>query len=322
MAVFVVGLVLLAGLGFKVYQALVYKNPQTATLYFAKGTSARTISKQLKMAGVIADDSVFIVTLKLKGEAHKLKAGEYEFAGGMSLADIIDHMVLGRVKLYKLTIPEGFTLKDICSLVSMRGLMSDETCLALAQDVSVLKEAPGAATLEGYLFPDTYLYHRHSTPPELFARMVGLFYERLGPWREAKAKERGFSVHQLLTLASIVEKETGLPAERPMIAAVFINRLKTGMLLQSDPTVIYGIKAFDGNLTKTHLQTDTPYNTYTRAGLPPGPICSVGLTAIDAVLHPAQTDALYFVAKGDGSHYFSATHEEHTRAVRTFQLER
>lgn len=320
-AVFVVGLILLAGLGFKATKALVYKNPQTATLYFVKGTSARSIAKQLKMAHVIADDLVFIVTLKFRGEAHKLKAGEYEFAGGMGLREIIDHMVLGRVKLYKLTIPEGFNLKDICALVRAQGLMTEEECVAMAQDVSVLKQAQGVATLEGYLFPDTYLTHRHTTSRELFAQMVALFYEKIGDGRVAKALEAGFTLHQLITLASVVEKETGLPEERPLIAAVFLNRLKQGLLLQSDPTVIYGIKGFDGNLTKTHLQTDTSYNTYTRAGLPPGPICSMGLAAIDAVLHPAQTDALYFVAKGDGSHYFSVTLEEHTRAVRMFQLE-
>lgn len=158
------------------------------------------------------------------------------------------------------------------------------------------------------------------TPELIFKGMVDMFYKKTGEERVRLLRDKGLSLHAAVTLASVVEKETGQAVERPLIAGVFFNRIKIGMPLQSDPTTIYGIRNFNGNLTRRDLETDTPYNTYTRTGLPAGPICNPGLAAIDAVISPAVTDALYFVAKGDGSHYFSKSLDEHNRAVRYYQL--
>jgi UPF0755 protein len=191
--------------------------------------------------------------------------------------------------------------------------------MALSADAETAKaygfSGPG---LEGYLFPDTYHLSRGMTPRAVIDVMVKRFFAVMGPFSEA-IRQSGMSLEQVVTLASIVEKETGAPEERPLIAGVFLKRLKNNMRLESDPTVIYGIDPFDGNLKKEDLRTHTPYNTYLIKGLPPGPISSPGLEAIKAVLFPAQTDFLYFVSKNDGTHHFSKTFSEHRKAVRKYQ---
>jgi UPF0755 protein len=176
--------------------------------------------------------------------------------------------------------------------------------------------------LEGYLFPDTYKFARNLSVESILRSFVTRFNQHFGPAQEERARQLGFTRHQVVILASVVEKETAVPEERPLIAGVFLNRLKRRIRLQSDPTVIYGLNEFDGNLTRAHLSTDTPYNTYTRRGLPAGPICNPGAESIQAVLNPATTPYLYFVAKKDGTHHFSTSLAEHNSAVLRHQRRR
>lgn len=317
---FLLCLFLAAWVGFKAWQGLSYTNTQAITVRISKGTPLKKIATQLKKAGATNNSYVFEGFVRILRRGKTLRAGEYEIKAESKLTEIVDQMIAGRVKLYKLTIPEGFNIKDICNLLVKNNLSTADECSRQTVRVELLKDAPPAKTLEGYLFPETYLYEYDVTPSSLVEQTAAQFYKQVDSTRIQKAKKLGLMLHEVVVLASVVEKETGKADERALIAGVFQNRLKIGMPLQSDPTVIYGIKDFNGNLTKQDLETDSPYNTYTRAGLPAGPICNPGLASIDAVLNPAQTDYLYFVAKGDGSHYFSRTPEEHNRAVEEYQL--
>jgi UPF0755 protein len=210
-------------------------------------------------------------------------------------------------------------MEQVADLLAAKGLVRKEVFLQLAQNPKVLSaHGVKATSLEGYLFPDTYYFSRGLDPSTLVDTMVKRFWQMVDPLRES-ADAVGMKMEEVVILASIVEKETANPAERPVIASVFLNRLRLGMRLESDPTVIYGLKDFDGNLRKHDLTRETPYNTYVIKGLTPGPIASPGLDAIKAVLSPAQTEYLYFVSKNDGSHYFSKTFAEHNRAVETYQ---
>jgi len=227
------------------------------------------------------------------------------------------------VKQYPFTVPEGLTCAEIAARFAAAGFGTAAEFHAACVDPELLARVGlEQGDLEGYLFPETYQWHRGMTAHALVARMVAAMEAVWTPERSQAAQALNLTRHQALTLASIIEKETGDTAERAMISGVFHNRLRRGMRLQSDPTVIYGVTPFDGNLTRAHLETDTPYNTYTRAGLPPGPIANPGLASIDAALHPADTEALYFVSRNDGSHQFSATVEEHNRAVDRYQRRR
>lgn len=292
----------------KIYFFLQYRSPESATIYFERGSSLRSISKTLADHRLTPDPLLFEMMARLQRKGNRLKAGEYEFKTGLGPLQLMDMMVRGDVKLYSLTIPEGWNLKDIGKIFVEKGLLSPE------------EASPLTADLEGYLFPDTYFYERRHTAKDIVAMMAELFRKKITPDLIEQAFIKGLSLHQWVTLASIIEKETALPEERPVIASVFLNRLKMGMPLQTDPSVIYGITDFDGNLTKRHLETDTPYNTYTRTGLPKGPISSPGMEALLSILHPAETDYLYFVAKGNsGEHQFSKTLEEHNKAVNDYQ---
>jgi UPF0755 protein len=214
-------------------------------------------------------------------------------------------------------------MRQIADLLDERRLASYDQFMASATDSTFVHafNIP-ASTLEGYLFPDTYLFAMDLPVQTILRSFVARFNQHFGPEQEEKAHNLGFTRHQVVILASVVEKETAVPEERPLIAGVFLNRLKKGIRLQSDPTVIYGLKNFDGNLTKAHLQTDTPYNTYTRKGLPASPICNPGAASIQAVLDPANTSYLYFVAKKDGTHHFSTSLAEHNAAVLRHQKKR
>ena len=237
----------------------------------------------------------------------------------MAPITILEKLRKGVVVLHAVTIPEGFTMEQIGDLLAAKGLVQKEVFLRLANNPRALGAyGVTASNLEGYLFPDTYHFSRGLNPSTLIDAMVKRFWQMVGPFRE-RADAIGLSMGEVVILASIVEKETGEPTERPTIASVFLNRLSRGMRLESDPTVIYGLKDFDGNLRKNDLTKETPYNTYVIKGLPPGPIASPGLDAIKAILYPAQTDYLYFVSKNDGSHYFSKTLAEHNRAVGIYQ---
>ena len=248
---------------------------------------------------------------------------EYIIASNLSPGDILDKMVSGKVRLYKFTIPEGSNLNQIAEIIDSAGLANRQEFLQLANDTRFIENmGNGAVNLEGYLFPDTYFFPRNVAAERIIESMVDrLQSEITDDWRQ-RASEINFTMHEVITLASIIEKETGTAAERPIISSVFHNRLKKKMRLETDPTVIYGIKDFDGNLTRKHLETKTPYNTYRISGLPPGPIASPGRAAIEAALYPAKTSYLFFVSKKDGTHQFSTNLADHNRAIRKYQLRR
>jgi UPF0755 protein len=237
--------------------------------------------------------------------------------------EILEWISRGRVVTYEVVVPEGFTLAQIAKRLAAEQLADPEAFLAVARDPATAAEiGVEGSTLEGYLFPETYRIPRGLAPEEIARTLVEQFLE---VWREIepRAREQGFSMREVVTLASIVEKETAAPNERPLIASVFRNRLERGMRLETDPTVIYGIEDFDGNLRRRDLENrDNPYNTYRIPGLPPGPIASPGAEALHAVVEPAESDYLYFVSRNDGTHVFSRTYREHARAVDKYQRRR
>jgi UPF0755 protein len=293
------------------------------TFVVRAGETFNALATRLQSKGIIASTARFKLYSRMTKSDKRLRAGEYRLSAAMTPAQILDVLVQGRSVLYRLTIPEGYTIVQIAQEVARQDLGTAEDVQRLATDPQfVQSHGIEAQTLEGYLFPDTYYFPKDVEPRKIIAKMVERFKAQLQPVWEQRAKELNFSVHQIVTLASIIEKETGAPSERPIIASVFHNRLKKKMRLESDPTVIYGIPNFDGNIKRHHLQTWTPYNTYKIRGLPPGPIANPGRASIEATLYPDQTDFLYFVAKKDGTHHFSTNIKDHNRAVRKYQLRR
>jgi UPF0755 protein len=289
----------------------------------APGEAFDSLISRLQADGLITAPNKFKIWARLKGDDKKLKAGEYHLSASMTPNQIITMLVNGKAHLHPLTIPEGFNLKQIAAEVAAQGLGDSQTFLDLANDPKTAARyeirAPG---LEGYLFPDTYLFPKGVPAATIIDMMVHRFKEQFQPQWRTRAKELHMSVHEIVTLASIIEKETGDPAKRPLISSVFHNRLRKKMRLESDPTVIYGIKDFDGNIKRRHLSARTPYNTYVIKGLPPGPIASPGRAAIEAALYPADSSFLFFVSKKDKTHHFSTNIREHNRAVRKYQLRR
>jgi UPF0755 protein len=258
---------------------------------------------------------------RFSGKDNKMVAGEYELAQNMNVAEVLKTITSGKPLERKLVIPEGTTMAEIADLVDAAGIIGKAQFFSALQDKSLVTAAgSGNGSLEGYLFPNTYNFSRPITPQEVLVRLIKEGQKHWPQQYTDRADELGMSRHRVITLASIIEKESGNSSEQPLISSVFHNRLKAKMPLQSDPTVIYGIPDFDGNLTKEHLQRATPFNTYVITGLPPGPICNPGDTAIKAALYPEETEYLFFVANGEGSHVFSKTLAEHNAAVATYQL--
>ena len=287
---------------------------------FPKGTSLREIASRLETEGLIRSRYVFTLLSWLKDRSRELKAGEYRLSPAMSPKAILEVVVRGEVVQHALTIPEGYSVREIATAIARAGFGSARQVEAVASDPAFLKRFHiPAHSAEGYLFPETYHFTKRTVPTKLLSRMVLTFRERFKPEMTALAKKRNLSVHQVVTLASIIERETAVPAERPLIAAVFLNRMKRRMRLQADPTVLYALNRTTGSLTRQELRVDSPYNTYRIRGLPPGPIASPGLESLDAVLHPAPVGYLYFVARGDGSHIFSRTLKEHLKAVSQYR---
>ncbi len=281
------------------------------------------------IAGRLFDRELIVMPQKfkryarLRGFDKQVKAGEYELSAAMAPRQILSTLVAGKVRLRRLTIPEGYDLVQIAAAAADAGLASEDEFLSKAYDEALVqKMGIEAESFEGYLFPETYFFPRNQTSEQMIAAMVERFRSVFSPQWRRRAEQIGLSVHDIVTLASIIEKETGAAEERPLIASVFHNRLAKGMRLESDPTVIYGIESFDGNLTRKHLRTLTAYNTYRIRGLPPGPIASPGRASLEAALFPAKSPYLYFVSKKDGTHHFSATFREHRSAVRKYQLGR
>lgn len=286
----------------------------------APGESFNAFSAGLERLGIITSQLRFKILARLKGEDKRIKAGEYALSPAMTPLQVLDTVVNARVLLHRLTIPEGHTIAQIAVEIAQTGISDAQAFESLARAPDMIaalgKDGP---SLEGYLFPDTYYFPRQVPARTIITTMVRNFEDQFTEeWRE-RARELDLSIHDLVTLASIIEKETGHPAERPLIASVFHNRLQRNMRLQSDPTAVYGIEDFDGRVTRQHLRTPTPYNTYQIRGLPPGPIANPGRAAIEAALYPAESDFLFFVSRNDGTHYFSPTYAEHKEAVRRYQ---
>ena len=279
------------------------------------------IARHLAAQGVIRSQVVFVGLAVLRGTARSLKAGEYEVPQGASLLVVLQLLETGRVKPRLLVLPEGFTIRDLARQIEAESLAPAEDVVRVAGS-GHLAWSLGieADSLEGYLFPDTYQVTKGTRVDEILGRMVQRFRDRAGTADVvARARLRGLSLHQLVTLASIVEKEAALAAERPIIARVFLNRLQRDMPLQADPTVAYALAKEGRPPTREDLQVDHPFNTYKNRGLPPGPIGNPGRAAIDAVLEPANVPYLYFVAIDDRAHHFSTTLEEHNQAVARYR---
>ena len=274
----------------------------------------------LEREQLIKSSVAFVLFGKSQSADRKVHAGEYELNPSMTPVEILSKLITGQVVLHSLTIPEGLTITQIAEVASQQGLMDPGEFLRLAKDREFIASLGiKAETLEGYLYPNTYKFPRPIKAREVLVAMVDQLKQELGPDLLARMQELKMTMHEVLTLASVIEKETGSGGERPEISAVFHNRLKKGIPLQSDPTVIYGLPAFDGNLHKKDLSSPSPYNTYRVQGLPPGPIANPGIEAIRATLYPSDSRSLYFVSRNDGTHQFSATLIEHNKAVEKYQ---
>ena len=284
------------------------------------GTTPRGVARAVVAAGVRTDARLLYGWFRVSGQDRRIKAGNYEIPAGTTPQGLLQKLARGEETLRALTLVEGWNFRQVrAALARDEGLRHDATVLDDAQLMDKLGR-PGVAP-EGRFFPDTYTYAKGSSELALLRRALHAMDRRLeAAWAQRASDTPLKSADEALILASIVEKETGLASDRAHIAGVFTNRLRAGMLLQTDPTVIYGLgEKFDGNLRKRDLQTDHPWNTYTRPGLPPTPIAMPGKAALLAAVQPQQTRALYFVAKGDGSSHFSATLDEHNRAVNRYQ---
>lgn len=280
----------------------------------APRTPSASIFEMLESKGVLRDWRLGIVALKIFHQGKTLKAGEYRFAGPRTPEQVVLSLVAGDVVTYRITVPEGFTADEVFTLFASQGFSTLHDYQALFPRPGELDGLPKEAiTLEGFLFPDTYTVTRSMGAREILGAMTRQFARRLPDGFEQKARAQGLTLLQATTLASLVEKETSVAAERPLVAGVYRNRLRKGMLLQCDPTTIYALKrlgAWRGALARSELAVDEPYNTYVWPGLPPGPICNPGIASLRAAIAPANVSFLYFVAAGDGSHLFSADYEE------------
>lgn len=286
------------------------------------GASAGDIGRQLYAAGLIRRPADFLIAARLRGVSGSLQAGEYRLSPAMGLLEIVEAIARGRVVEYAITIPEGATADEIVHTVAAQNLGDHDRLSALVRtgaqtfEDAFLRGLP-EPSLEGYLFPDTYRIPRYRDERDVVRMFLDRFGQVVVPLWQANGAGR--PLHEIVTLASLVEREAKLPTERPLIAGVLYNRLRRGWRLQVDATVLYALGRRVGPVTLKDLEVDSPYNTYRYAGLPPGPIASPGLAAIDAVLQPARTDYLFYVARPDGSHAFSRTYQEHLAAARRYQ---
>lgn len=313
---------------FAVYQELYFyykepasKNAVPQMVLIGSGQSFASVTQILHEKKIIHDPVKFKLIARVMGFDRSVKAGEYLLSASMPPEILLETLVEGKVYLYRVTIPEGFTLSQIAALLDEQGLVNGTEFLKIANDSDFIERLGiRAENLEGYLFPDTYFFSKDVSAGKMLSVMAKRFQSIFHPMWENRPSDLPFSIHEIVTLASIIEKETGIEEERPLVSSVFHNRLKKNMRLQSDPTVIYGLENFDGNLTRDHLTTPTPYNTYTSNGLPPGPIANPGKASLEAALFPLKTQYLYFVSKKDKTHFFSTTYDDHREAVKKYQL--
>ena len=284
------------------------------------GDALGPVARRLEARGLIVNARALELLGRVTGKASQIRSGEYALRASLSPREILDRIVEGRSYTYRSVLPEGWTAVQIGDRLAAGGFVDEAVFRSVVTDPAFARElGVPAGSLEGYLFPETYQMQKGRSAKEVARVLVAQF---MSAWKkvEAGAAARGLSMHEVVTLASVVEKETGASEERPLIASVFSNRIKRGMRLESDPTVIYGIPNFDGNLRRRHLDDPTNlYNTYRHKGLPPGPIASPGLEAMRAVVSPADTEFLFFVSRNDGTHKFSKTYKEHVNAVNHYQ---
>jgi UPF0755 protein len=298
------------------------RTPGAPELLFtvSRGESLADIARNLERAGLVRSGRAVTWLARWRGLEGELRAGEYALSPALPPGEILARIAEGRVATYQVVLPEGFSMAQIAARLEAAQLADAEQFLEAARDpATAAAMGVEGETLEGYLFPETYRIPRGLAPDEIAGILVA---QLLQVWDEIepRAREQGLSMRDVVTLASIVEKETAVAEERPLIASVFRNRLKRGMRLETDPTVIYGIPDFDGNLRRRDLDDrDNPYNTYQFSGLPPGPIASPGADALRAVVAPAETDYLYFVSRNDGTHAFSSSYRQHVLAVNRYQ---
>jgi UPF0755 protein len=325
-----VGLAVIAGIG--VAGVLYKKTSESFKGYDAAeqfvtiepGSSTRTIGQRLIEAGVVADEATFRAALWRTGLSRSLQAGEFRFDTPMTPAEVIEKIARGDVYNRRITFPEGLTIQEMARIYEQQGFGRAAAFVRASRDAAAIRDIdPDAADLEGYLFPETYSLPRDATAETLVGLMVARFRKLFTREMQQAAQALELTPRQAIALAALVEKETALPSERPMVAAVYLNRLKIGMPMQADPTVIYALQRagkYDGNLRRDDLQFDSRYNTYRYPGLPPGPIASPGLRSLQAAVRPAEVDYLYFVSRNDGSHVFARTLAEHNENVRQYQV--
>ncbi len=302
-----------AGYYYKVAVARVPEHAVTKTVVVPPGYTTAAIAALLADEGLIAAAGPFVWYCRLHRLDGKLQAGVYRLSSADGVAAIAATLAAGRTAVIKLTVPEGYDKKKTAAAVAAAGICSADDFLAAAARGDPRGRVP-AKDLEGYLYPDTYEVPADADADAVVAMMVDQFFRVMGPGARARAAELGRSLHEVVTLASVVEREAMVPAEKPLVASVFYNRLARGMRLESCATVIYALGRQPERLTVEDLHVDSPYNTYTHAGLPPGPICSPGEGALDAALYPADADYLFFVSNGDGTHTFTRTLAEHLAA--------
>lgn len=300
------------------------KKEGSSLLLIEKGQNPKSIARALKKNGLIKDALAFHFSYSIYYAPRFLRAGEYEFSLPVKLRRIMLDMISGRILLHPLTIPEGLTFNEIGELLAQKKYPAEGSFFEACHKKELISDLdPQAANLEGYLFPETYYFPREVKAEEMVRAMVEQFKKNFRDEEKERTQQIRMTVRQIVTLASMIEKETSRPDEKPLVSAVFHNRLRLRTKLDCDPTIIYALKLqnrFDGNLRLKDKGLDSPYNTYLYAGLPPGPICNPGKESLLAALYPAEVDYLYFVSRQDGSHVFNRSYHEHLRAVKKFQL--
>ncbi|MFQ5431273.1 MAG: endolytic transglycosylase MltG [Nitrospinota bacterium] len=307
---------------YKTHLAPVTSVSTKITVEIKNGMTAKQIAKLLEHNKIIRSQKAFAWIARYSGKAEKLRAGEYELDSSQTPGQILRNLLDGKVVLHEVTVPEGLTISQIALLFSQAGFGEPSLFIQAAENSKLLgRFGIKGNNAEGYLMPETYRFPKSAAAAEIVTKMISTFMEKVEPLKLRYQQDSPLEFNKIITLASIIEKETGNRDEYRLISSVFHNRLKKGMMLQADPTVIYGLPDFDGNIRKSDLLYDSPYNTYRHRGLPPGPISNPGLPAIEAAYKPAETGYIYFVAtKREGRHYFSSSLRDHNRAVAKYQL--
>jgi UPF0755 protein len=303
-----------------------YKGYATAEQFVTipPGAGGSDIRRRLIDAGLVRDELTLRAALRWTGSSRALKAGEYRFDREMSAVEVIEKIAAGDIYTRRITFPEGLTIAEMARVFEMREFGAAKDFIAAAQNAALIRDLdPQAPDLEGYLFPETYSMPRQWGADRLVAMMVDRFKSSYTEDLRERARQQGLTTRQVVTLASLVEKETAKDDERPVVAAVYRNRMRIGMGMQADPTVVYALQKagrYDGNIRREDLAFDSPYNTYRYPGLPPGPIAAPGRASLAATLAPADVQYLYFVSRNDGSHVFATTLAEHNANVQEYQV--